>query len=302
MNNTILNICFVVIFSWVAATGYAQEDNRDKINIGTDSVRIGDNNALGVDAGSIGSDVDHRNSTATEGTGTSWSPTINGSHSGDIGLEDVNPQAVTVKLPVLRAPYLAKWDNGILLGSHGSMGAMGMYDANMASIYGVHQIGKLSLSGMLELSKIHSFHNTTNGAQLNLSASYPLSRNISVTGFGGAYQTGFLQSNSAMGYYYGGYMTFMTNNRKWGADVGVRRVYNPYTGAWENIPIAMPYYNLNGAKLGIDVGGLLYGILQGAKESKISSSAEGGKRGPNVIMPPKNEIQMRPLEVPNRYK
>ena len=48
-------------------------------------------------------------------------------------------------------------------------------------------------------------------------------------------------------------------------EMGVQRYYNPLRGGWETVPIAAPYFKFNnGAKFGIDVGGLLYEIFRDA--------------------------------------
>lgn len=203
-------------------------------------------------------------------------------------------------MPVVEKPYLAEWENGILLGSHGNEGAKGLYNANTASIYAIQNFGHLQLSGNVSLSKIASFYNLTNNGALNLSASYPLNRNISITGFGGIYQNGLFATGSRMGYLYGGYISLLTNNGKWGTDLGVRRMYNPFAGVWETIPIFMPYYKLGDSKLGMDFGGLIYHFLQGAKDAKVNRS--NPRLSNPTIAPPKQNIEIRPFEVPKGYQ
>lgn len=214
-------------------------------------------------------------------------------------LDMLKAPRITVPMPVAPRPYLAAWDGGMLVGGHNSMGAHGIYYANEASVMAVHRIGDLQLQGTASLNKLATFHDVTNGASVDLTATYPLGRNVSVTGFGGVYQSGLFQPGGTRSYYYGGYVTLLTNNKKWGADLGVRRVYNPYTGSWETIPVAMPYYNLHGAKLGFDFGGLIYHFLQSAKEAKMQNDVN---RGPNIVIPTNQKVEIRPIEVPNRYK
>lgn len=70
----------------------------------------------------------------------------------------------------------------------------------------------------------------------------------------GAY--GFHMSN------WGGTIGYEFNDR-FGMEVGVQRMYNPMTGKWDTRPIAIPYYKFDKAKIGIDVGGILYEIIRG---------------------------------------
>ena len=67
-------------------------------------------------------------------------------------------------------------------------------------------------------------------------------------------------------------------------DVGMRRYYNAATGQWTNVPIVMPYYNLNGHKLGVDFGGLLMNVFQGMDKA-LNPNNYRPRRGGEIIMP-----------------
>ena len=54
------------------------------------------------------------------------------------------------------------------------------------------------------------------------------------------------------------------------------------TGKWETIPIVAPYFNIKGVTVGLDVGGILYGILQSVLQNKRESQSGGGNP---TIMP-----------------
>ena len=198
----------------------------------------------------------------------------------------INPKAVEIQRPL---PYLYRWNNGLLTGSHYTTSNLTAV-RNIAGVTAIQQWGKLSVDGSLSLSKgIGNGVGVVNGADVSIHAGYRLSDNVILHALGGVNRSGFLgPAPNATGAYYGGYVTLLTNNGKWGMDVGVRRVYNAYTGRWETIPIAMPYYNLNGAKLGIDVGGLLYSFFAGVAESSHKNSAANfdPNRGPAIIAPP----------------
>lgn len=54
-------------------------------------------------------------------------------------------------------------------------------------------------------------------------------------------------------------------NDNWGMEVGVERIYDPMRNKWDTRPVAIPYYKFNKAKIGIDVGGILYEIIRSTK-------------------------------------
>lgn len=203
------------------------------------------------------------------------------------------PPTITAPMPSFDKPYLAAWRNGILIGSHGSESARGLYDANYASITAYQNLGRFSFTGTASLNKIATFHNITNGGAINITGSFYVNKNITLTAFGGTNINGLFESGSRPSYYYGGFASILTNNHKWGVDVGVRRVYNPYMGNWETIPIAMPYYNLNGAKLGVDFGGLIYNAIQSARDAKVSTGDP--RMGNPTILPKQQKVEVRPL-------
>lgn len=198
----------------------------------------------------------------------------------------INPKATEIDMG---RPYLSAWKNGMLTGYHGSMTNLTSF-RNMAGINAYQQWGRLSMNGGLSLSKgVGNGVGVVNGMGANVMLGYQLSDNVTLHAFGGINRYGFMgPAPNVTGAYYGGYMTLMTNNGKWGVDLGVRSVYNSMTGRWEAIPIAMPYYNLNGAKLGVDVGGLLYSIFSSVAERKNDNQNTNfdPNRGPAIIAPP----------------
>lgn len=174
---------------------------------------------------------------------------------------------------------------------------------NVAGIKAYQKWDNLSLSGDLYLSKgLYNGIGVVNGVGFNFGVDYSLTNNVSIHAIGGITSFGYLGPQpNATGAYYGGFVSLLTNNHKWGLDVGARRVYNNFSGRWETIPIAMPYYNLNGAKIGIDVGGLLYGILDGAAEKAFNKSSmkSDAMRGPAIIAPPIDVTpHFAPIETP----
>ena len=107
---------------------------------------------------------------------------------------------------------------------------------------------------------------------------YMINDNMSVTAFGN-YESAPFWSNARRGGYgaFGGYMTFKTNNDKWGVDVGAQNVRDFQTGRSATLPIIRPFYNYHGQKLGIDLGGLLYQLFENMSintGNTISASAQ----------------------------
>lgn len=203
----------------------------------------------------------------------------------------INPKAVQLP-PLYAAP--PSWLNGMIMGYHGGFSNFGAF-GNYAGAGIVQQWGNLTLTGNAQLSKaMVNAVGVVNGAGGSASLSYALGDNASLTVFGGISNYGFLSpAPSITTGYYGGYFTLKTNNGKWGMDLGARQVYNNATGRWETVPIVMPYFNLNGSKLGFDFGGLIRSAFEGASESVNHNAARmaPSQRGPAVIAPP---IDMKP--------
>lgn len=172
---------------------------------------------------------------------------------------------------------IAQWNDGYLEG-------YSMYDTQPL-LGSVRQAGALatqhfgdrwtvSVGAMLMKYNVPwNAYNTFGGeAQVG----YLINDNISVTAFGN-YESAPFWSNASRGGMgvFGGYMTFKTNNDKWGVDVGAQNVRDFQSGRSATVPIIRPFYNLHGQKLGIDLGGLLYQLFENA-----SINLNGGGYGP----------------------
>lgn len=248
-------------------------------------------------------------------------PTTLQSHSSSLNTDEIDPSLINfspsayLRFPsqaainpdatkfTIKQPYLYGWDGGMMTGfSQGTSNFSSV--VNVSGINVLQYWGNLSMNGSVYLSKgLYNGIGMANGFGADLGIGYRLSDNVSLHAIGGIVSFGYLGPlSNATGAYYGGYVSLLTNNHKWGLDVGVRRVYNNFSGRWETIPITMPYYNLNGAKIGIDVGGLVYGIFSGAAKSsfKKSSVNSDARRGPAIIAPPIDVTpHFDPIETPN---
>jgi len=156
--------------------------------------------------------------------------------------------------------YLLRWDEGRLTGYHGTELLPGIGGVATAGVTAVHHFNdELTLTGGVMLQKTGILYNT---ASAHAQLSYQLTDYVSVNAFG-AYQSPSFMSmyHTPQHYLFGGFVTLHTENKKWGIDLGEKTEMNPYTGRLEATPIVMPYYNLQGQKLGIDFGGLLKSII-----------------------------------------
>lgn len=222
----------------------------------------------------------------------------------NVDLPDDKPtepdKKVTVLPSILPRQYMMNWQGGGMSGYNGMVKGFNAYGYHSGAIVG-QQWGNLSLTGGLSLSKdMVNAIGIVNGIGGNAALSYRAGRNVSLTAFGGINNYGILSSTpNITTAYYGGYVTLNTNNGKWGMDLGARQVYNSMTGRWETVPIAMPYYNLNGNKLGFDFGGLLYSLFRNADNSINNKEMEMNNRGPAIIPPPIDmKPKMQPTEMP----
>lgn len=183
--------------------------------------------------------------------------------------------------------YLLRWDEGKLTGFNNISMQPGIGSVATAGVIGVHHFSdELTLTGGAMLQKTGILYNT---ATLSALLSYQLTDYVSLNAFG-AYETPSFMSmyHTPQQYLFGGYMTFHTEDKKWGVDLGGKTEPNPYTGRLETTPIVMPYYNLNGQKLGFDFGGLLKSIIINQRMKKEGYGPMGpfGPMGPMGPMGP----------------
>ena len=188
---------------------------------------------------------------------------------------------------VIGRPYLFKWDTGNVVGYKGMYSEMYGFGYQSGALL-TQEWDRWTLKANMDLSKTMTDGiGVQNGIGGDVQLEYRLGRNASVTAISGINYYGWMSpSPNTMTAYYGGYMTLNTNNGKWAVDVGMRQVYNSTTGRWDTVPIVMPYYNLGGAKLGFDFGGLLYGAFNKAKEARYSEPEYMNYRGPAIIALP----------------
>lgn len=96
------------------------------------------------------------------------------------------------------------------------------------------------------------------------SLSYSFNDNISAYVFGSYMPSYNFYSPALMPYLgysnFGGAVSF--SNEYVGVDLGVKRYLDPFTAQWTTQPIVMPFINVNGQKMGFDIGRLLQDVFR----------------------------------------
>lgn len=177
---------------------------------------------------------------------------------------------------------------GVLMGAGGQTTLPGIGRSNDASLTYFHSFNsQWALSVGVNANKMHMNHFTGQSFGASGTLSYRATDRLTFNVFGG-YNSGYIPGRQ--NYHYGGTIGFDMTER-FGMEMGAQRYYNPLRGGWETVPIATPYYKFNnGAKMGFDVGGLLYQIFRGAS---FKSSVKGGKRPNPTIAPQGPRIEIR---------
>ncbi len=165
------------------------------------------------------------------------------------------------------------WSNGALIaaGQHETMPGLMNRDSAVLNFY--QQLGKFSITAYGSASKIGYFGGLSTQWGYGGSLSYQVNDNLSFTAFGSyATKTGIKQP-AMLGFLsypvFGGYADYRFGSSRFGVQAGAQSYYSLGDKHWQTQPIVMPYVRLNnGAKLGIDVGGILYNLIQGYTSNK----------------------------------
>ena len=158
---------------------------------------------------------------------------------------------------------LLRWDEGYLVGFHGTDVYPLIGSRSVAGVSAIHHFDdRWTLSASAGVSHFVMPYFTSNSASTSALLSYKATENVILNAFANYQAPSFMSTmRSPSSWRWGGYVTLQTDNHRWGVDLGTRREYNPYTGRMESIPIVMPYYNLQGQKLGFDFGGLIKSVI-----------------------------------------
>lgn len=191
-------------------------------------------------------------------------------------IDRVNMDAPAIDLHLNLNPKgstLPSWSTGYITGNHGTYRDMNIGAVNYANAAIVQSLNRYwSASAGINLTK-YSVYSTQ--ASFNGSLQYRPNRNFGITIFG-SYSPGTFNSPMKIGesFYYGGYVSLETDNH-WGIDLGVAQSYDGMSNMHNTTPIVRPYYNLNGAKLGIDFGPMIQGMMRKSNHSTLEFNPMG---------------------------
>ena len=113
--------------------------------------------------------------------------------------------------------------------------------------------------------KYHMGRSAWNDYGFYLQGSYQITDRLSIDAFGQYYFDKRYHSVAGMGLMqsavYGGSMNYRFSDT-FSLALGAQRYYDAYTRTWKTVPIVAPTFRLFGAPVSVDVGGLLYNIVE----------------------------------------
>lgn len=204
------------------------------------------------------------------------------------------PQLFAPHSTFLLNPYLSNfntdgmilfWTDGYMHGADcfTSMPALG--NIQTASVSFTQQIDRFNFSASLHGTKYHLDRSVYNDFGIAGRISYLINSHLSLNVFGNYSHNNIYHSMASLPYTghssYGSSVTYAPSDR-FNVEIGVQRYYDTYSGRWVIAPIVAPKVNISGIKLGADIGGLIYQIIQSA----VSSSSNEYRSNP-TIAPPK---------------
>lgn len=148
-------------------------------------------------------------------------------------------------------------------------------------------IDRLTLGVGANVVKYHMGRSAWNDFGLYVNGSYQLTDALSVNAFGQYYFDQRYHSVGGMGLMqnavYGGTLGYKFSD-SFSLAVGAQRYYDAYTHTWRTVPIVAPTFKIFGAPLTVDVGGLIYNIVEALiYNSRDSHSGYAmPSRGPSV--------------------
>lgn len=168
---------------------------------------------------------------------------------------------------------LANWESGSLTAA-GQTGVMpGMMNTESGEIIFRQRVGNFILDAYGAANHYGYFHGMETQWGFGGSLTYQLADNVALTAFGAYYTSTGIMQPALMGYVnypmYGGYVNYRFKHSRFGVKLGAQSYYDPLRKAWQVQPIAMPYFHFKGgADMGIDLGGILYHLLQDSQMRK----------------------------------
>jgi hypothetical protein len=183
------------------------------------------------------------------------------------------------------------WRNGgiVAAGRHETYPGLMNQDSAVLNFY--QQVGDFSFTAYGSASKIGYFNGLATQWGYGGSMTYHVNDGLSFTAFG-SYATQLnIRQPAILGFVsyptFGGYADYRFGDSRFGVQVGAQSYYSVLNQHWQAQPIVTPYFKLgNGAKLGVDVGGILYNVFRDSglfnKQQRVMN---GPAKGPAVPMP-----------------
>ena len=202
------------------------------------------------------------------------------------------PSRRTFRPSVIVTPGTAAfrlWDGSVIAASGSRSSMPGLMGIEQGRLSFVQEFGNLTLTAYASATHYGYFRGLQTAYGFGGSLRYRFNDKWSMTLFG-SYSTGASPLTPAMAGYmkapcFGGYASYEINEH-WGINVGAKATRSLVTNRWEAQPIVAPYYKINGnAAIGVDVGGILYNVIQNAVERQ-NNSRPNPTIGPPVGGPP----------------
>lgn len=171
-------------------------------------------------------------------------------------------------------PYSRDWSTGgvitrvgggYLTGSSSHTTYPGMGNMASASVAYTMPLGdRFQVTAGLTGSKYHFDRSAWNDFGVYGNASFMLNDRLSLNAFGQYYLDQRYHSVATMPFLgassYGGTLGWRASDN-FSLDMGVRRVFDPYTGTWRTLPVVQPAFRVFGVPLSFDAGPLIYQLL-----------------------------------------
>lgn len=159
-------------------------------------------------------------------------------------------------------------NGGFRLSAEGEMQRMpGLMGVESGGLQASQTISRVTIALNAQAHKYGYFNGFARQFGVGGSVSWQVNERVSLHAFGSYYSTprmfippavaGFMNTSS-----YGGYASY--NGDGWGFDLGVQNVYNPSLRHWEMVPIVRPYIVIGNTPIGVDVGPIIYQLLDNA--------------------------------------
>ncbi len=163
---------------------------------------------------------------------------------------------------------IAMWGTGGLMAMGARQSLPGLMGHEHGALTFTQMLGPLSLTASATADKYGYYRGLQTVYGLSGTATYTINETFGLTLFGSYYARNPYMGAAMMPYVsstnFGGFMSVNFSDH-FGVDVGAQSTYRPYARGWHTQPIVMPYYRTDsGAKIGIDIGGLLLEVIDNA--------------------------------------